>query len=89
MRNPGGYSISCDPVLGTTEHDMFTCGHCQRVTIVKPFCNPEDMGGRCYGCRRLICKACAAPQKEATCDVIEKKLERWEAAGRLLDAARG
>jgi hypothetical protein len=81
MRVPGGYAIRTDPVLGISETDTRTCGHCQRVDAIKPFCDPAEVGGLCYVCNRYICLRCHGL---ATCDPIERKLERNEARGRLL-----
>ena len=41
-----------------------------------PMSDPVKFGGFCYGCGKLVCPQCAGGQ----CDVIEKKLERWEAS---------
>jgi hypothetical protein len=81
MRIAGGYAIRTDPLLGVSETDTRTCGHCQRVDAIKPFCDPASVGGLCYCCNRYICVKC---HHLAVCDVIEKKLERSEARGRLL-----
>ena len=75
MRKPGGYTIITEPGKATREADFFTCRHCQRVIIVKPFCDPADMGGRCTCCNGLICPNCVGKD----CDHIEKKLARLEA----------
>jgi hypothetical protein len=83
-RKPGGYSIIVDPDMGTIEEDSFTCKHCQRVTFVPARCDPVELGGRCTCCDALICKHCVGKP----CDHIEKKLERWEARGRLYEAMR-
>jgi hypothetical protein len=81
MRVPGGYAIRTDPVLGISETDTRTCGHCQKVDAIRPFCDPAEVGGLCYVCNRYICLRCHGL---ATCDPIERKLERNEARGRLL-----
>ena len=95
MRNAGGYFLSTDPdptkskgQQAAVERDTFTCGHCNTIVFVKPLCSANEMpGGLCWGCRRFICDPCEAERiKTNTCDVIEKKLERWEARNRLLSA---
>ena len=60
MRKPGGYAFTFDRETGETlnERDTFTCSHCNRVTHVKPFCDPADLGGHCCVCDSLICKNC-------------------------------
>ena len=92
MLKPGGYFISTDPdprkgtgQTAVVERDSVTCGHCNRIVLVKPMCQAHEMTyALCWGCRRNICLACDAERaKTLTCDVIEKKLERWEAADRF------
>lgn len=80
MRRPGGFLIVSSHEGMDKECDTFTCGHCQRVVFVKPMCDPADAGGLCYACDRHICRQCVGLGK---CEVIEKKLERWEDAGRI------
>jgi hypothetical protein len=38
--------------------------------------NEADSGGLCKVCMRFVCSRCVGH----ACDVIEKKLERWEAS---------
>ena len=66
------------------ERDSFTCFHCQRVTWVKPRCDPADMGGLCWGCNKLICPECTNKQ---VCNPWEKQMEVMEARDRLYRAA--
>lgn len=61
------------------ERATFTCGHCQHVVRVKPFCDPADLGGLCRICDSVVCEICVGKG----CDPFEKKLERIEAAGRV------
>lgn len=75
MRKPGGYFISTDWMGSKKEADTFTCAHSGKIVFVKPFCDPADMGGRCTLCGGLICKE----EVGKGCDVMEKKLARWEA----------
>lgn len=74
MLRPGGYGVmTCDDGR-VLEQDSFTCAHCCKVTFVKPKERPEDLGGLCKCCMGLICCHCV----DQPCDVIEKKLKRWE-----------
>jgi hypothetical protein len=76
MRHPTGYLQSFGPDK-TLEHDTFTCAHCNRIVVVKPKCDPADLGGLCKTCMKLICSECAA---KGGCDPHEEKLRRAEAA---------
>lgn len=60
MRNAQGYAHTWDRETGAvlSERDTFTCHHCNKVVHVKPMCPPEDLGGHCCVCDRLICKEC-------------------------------
>jgi hypothetical protein len=87
MRKPGGYLVTTDPdprrstgQLGLVENDTITCGHCGALVKVPPMCAPQDMPyAICWGCQRNICAQCDHERaRTLTCDVIEKKLERWE-----------
>ena len=75
MLRPGGYAVAFEPYGGMHEADTYTCGHCNRVTHVKPRQRPEDIGGRCSCCNCLMCLECTAKQ---TCDPLEEKLRRME-----------
>ena len=77
MRNAGGQVIITDPYGPTVEHDTFTCGHCNKIKIVKPKERPEDIGGLCKVCMKLICGDCVST---GTCDPLEEKLKREEAS---------
>ena len=81
MHRPGGYAISFDLNGGRHECDTFTCFHCNKVVKVQPKCNPDDLGGMCRLCMRMICPSCV---DVGVCDPIEKKLERMEARDRAL-----
>jgi hypothetical protein len=77
-----GYSVLDNGDGRPQEFDTFTCGHCQRMKRIPHGKRAEDTVGRvCSCCQRVVCAKCKG---EATCDVIEKKLERAEAR----DAAR-
>ncbi len=85
MRIPGGCLTGTGP-NGTVEHDTFTCGHCNRVTIVPHRAAAEDMGGMCKQCMHLICTACV---DNGRCTPFEKKLEAMESRERLRQAMGG
>jgi hypothetical protein len=96
FREPQGYLVTDDPdptkstgQKARTEHTTISCGHCNKIVIVKAMCSPQDVPyALCWGCRRNICLACDNERSRTLkCDVIEKKLERWEAADRLRRAA--
>ena len=61
LRRIGGYAHSWDRETGIIrqERDTFTCSHCNKITHVVPFCHPEDLGGFCRCCDKLICKQCS------------------------------
>lgn len=88
-----GYLVTSDPdptkskgQQAVQEWDTITCGHNGELVRVPPLCKPEDMPyALCWGCRRNICLRCAVEMdRTMKCDVIEAKLERMEAADRLL-----
>ena len=90
MRRPQGYAVlttperaivslsglKCEEVpAGVLECDTMSCGHCNRVTHVRPRMDPAELGGLCKICYKLICKFCVGHG----CDPLEAKLERAEA----------
>lgn len=81
MRRAGGYAFTFDAGGVRQESDTFTCFHCNRIVIVKPKCDPCDLGGMCRICEKMICPTCVDLGK---CDPLEKKLERAEAKDRAL-----
>jgi hypothetical protein len=95
MRSPGGYACVADPSPGLIklddpaarsepaqqEYDTFSCGHCGNVRHVRVKERPEDIGGLCKQCMKLICPACVDTGR---CDPLEKKLERMEKRDRAL-----
>jgi hypothetical protein len=81
MRKPGGYAISYGLWGDKHEWDTFTCCHCNVVVKVMPKCNPDDLGGMCRLCMKMVCPKCV---DTGICDPIEKKLERLEARDRAL-----
>lgn len=72
-----GYSSGTDGNGRLHECDTFTCRHCQKIVDVPAFGRPEDVGGLCYTCMGCICPACV---DRATCDPIDEKIKRAEAA---------
>lgn len=81
MRKAGGYFFSFDVGGIRQESDTFTCYHCGKVVIVKPKCDPYELGGMCRLCEKMICPNCVDVGR---CDPLEKKLERAEASERAL-----
>ena len=75
MRRAGGILIATSPD-GTRETDTFTCSHCQTVCFVEPRERPEDIGGLCKQCMKLICPRCV---DAGVCVPWEKEMERQEA----------
>lgn len=75
MRNAGGYAYSTDHLGGVTETDTFTCAHCNKVVFVPAKANPDDLGGFCRLCMKMICPQCVTSGK---CDPFEEKLKRME-----------
>ena len=71
MFRPGGYGVIYEPNGKQTEHDTFTCCHCQRVTRVPPKANPDDFGDFCRNCMRMVCVHCAGKE----CTPFKKKLD--------------
>jgi hypothetical protein len=63
---------------GNQRHSTFTCGHCNNLNVVKVKCRPEDLGGLCKVCMKLICPGC---YKTGMCDPFEEKLKRSEERG--------
>lgn len=80
MLREGGYLIGTTDDGPPIERSTLTCGHCNRIVIVKPKCDPADLGGLCKVCMKLICPQCYGLDR---CDPFEKKLERAEARDRF------
>lgn len=74
MFKAGGYAVLTSE-NGVKEMDTFSCRHCNRVTHIKAFARPEDIGGRCGCCDGLICSSCVGEP----CLVLEERLKRMEA----------
>lgn len=83
MFRPGGYAFTFDGGGVRQEADTFTCSHCNRIVIVKPKCDPCDLGGMCRLCMKMICPGCV---DEGQCVPFEKKIEQQEARERRLRA---
>ena len=77
MRKPGGLILAYDIEGRVDETDTFTCGHCNKVVAVAANANPDDLGGMCRCCQRMICPRCVDLGR---CDPIEEKLKRAEAS---------
>ena len=86
MIRAGNYSVIFHPDRPLEEQDSFTCGHCSKVTFVKPGQRADDLGGLCKMCMNLICPECT---DKLECDPFEKKLERDEAADRFRRQTQG
>lgn len=78
MRNAGGYAIMTGPDGVVDECDTYTCAHCNKVVHVPVKANPDDLGGFCRMCMKMICPHCV---QTGLCDPFEKKLKRMEEAG--------
>ena len=97
MRNPHGYLT----VVGereSFERDTITCGHCNKVVLVKPgtastvYLIPrpdgswiEEAGAGCSVCGSPVCLPC---HDDGLCLPIEKRLEIMEAEAKILGAHR-
>lgn len=90
FRKPQGYLLITDPdptksrsQQAVQEYITQTCGHCGALVTVD-LRAAEPPTELCYGCQRNICKKCVAERAQTMrCDVIENKLERWEARDRF------
>ena len=86
FRKPQGYLEVTDPdptkskgQVGRQEFLTITCRHCGSLVKVDTSL-PEPPTELCYGCNSNICLKCVAERRQTMkCDVIENKLERWEA----------
>jgi hypothetical protein len=91
MRQPNGTLLIFDPDAPLLERDTITCGHCQRIVVVKPgtgatvYLIPvgvgqwrEEMGAFCRVCMRPVCLHC---HDVGTCRPIERWLTEQERCG--------
>jgi hypothetical protein len=69
-----GHSVTTGP-NGIVEADSYTCYHCNRVTFLKAFEHPDQLGARCTCCDKLICPSCVGKG----CTPLQKRLEQMEA----------
>lgn len=74
-----GIRITTDGVGRSVESETFTCPHCNRV---KPKPAPSEDVGWCHKCFTITCVEC-----HANCTPFEKKLLKYEARAKLLQAA--
>ncbi len=75
MRNPGGQLTGFHEDGRVQSRDTFTCSHCNSVRVLSVGQRPEDLGGFCRMCGRLICEQEACHTR---CEPFEKKLETIE-----------
>lgn len=85
MFRAGGYSYSFDPTGMCQECDTFTCFHCNTIVKVPTKSKPEDIGGLCKICMKMICPSCV----DQGCTPFEKKIEALEARDRTLRSYEG
>lgn len=71
MRGAHGYAVVTGPG-GVTEIDTTVCGHCQRVTHLKP---NEPPYATCKRCMQFICPHC---YHAGGCKPVEKWLDEQE-----------
>lgn len=57
MGQSKGYAQLVGPE-GNKEWDTLTCGHCQRIVQIRPFCPLEEVGGHCRPCNKFLCPDC-------------------------------
>lgn len=61
---------------GTAKYDTCTCAHCNAVFHISAGMRPEDLGGMCSQCWKIICPRCL----DKPCIPWEKQLEEMERA---------
>lgn len=86
---PQGYAeiVSPDKSMANLDHlrwekvdrnsgkfDTATCNHCCSVFHVSARMRPEDIGGLCKVCMKIICPHCL----DKPCTPFLKKLDEWE-----------
>lgn len=69
-----GYGIAIAPLGMHEEHKWFTCQHCNHAHRVEAMCRPEDAGGLCKICMKLICPSCVGKP----CYPFEKRITDYE-----------
>lgn len=85
--NKRNHNFECqkiDKYADLWECDTFTCAHlsptCMGVVHVFPKMRPEDIGGLCKQCMKLICPNCVG----LGCTPLEKAIEASERRSRTL-----
>jgi hypothetical protein len=78
MLRPNGFTFAFDYNGNVHEGETYMCGHCGAHKHVRPRERPEDIGGLCKRCMKLLCPGCV---ENGDCDPIEAKLDRWEKHG--------
>lgn len=79
-RREGGAIEWTYPAGRTFTRPTLTCAHCNRITIIEQGTRADDCGGFCMCCMKPTCTQCAGKP----CTPFERKLEEYEARGRLL-----
>lgn len=74
------------PGQAEVEIRTFTCVHCNGFVMIPAGAAADQCGGFCGLCFAPICGACA---KSGKCTPFEKRLEKIEARGRMLDSIKG
>lgn len=79
-----GFFLTEDPGTGKlVEKETYSCGHCQRHTILEHSDRLDDVGVYCLACERPCCKGCADKMaKGGMCETWEAKFDRIEARAR-------
>ncbi len=76
VRRASGWTQITDPLLGTVEHDVLKCVHCQYIWQVQPG----------SGRKRGFCLKCMGPtcgqEKCVPCSPVEKQLDDAEKLAR-------
>ena len=85
MRMPKGYASLTWPEGNIEERDAGSCAHCQAIIHIKPFSSPEDAGGYCRRCDKIVCGRCA---DKGICVPWEKMLAKMEARRSYEDAVQ-
>lgn len=76
LRQQGGVSTLIGPWGTPTEQETFTCFHCNRIVFVTHKAAPEDVGGLCKHCMKLVCPDCV---DQGVCAPWEEQMLRAEA----------
>lgn len=95
MRKPQGYATVTGD-FSIKEFDTISCGHCNRVVMVKPgtgstvylfpqLIGPmkEEAGASCRVCMTAVCLKC---HDLGSCLPLERKIEEMEARGRMWES---